>query len=269
MKLRNLALAVVPALCISGALWAQTLGEGGGYGIVTGPLSGTFTVTGSTNSAALVATGGSSNGNGVTATGNTAGSGIAATGGSTGIGGVFVAAANYGATVQGDTTSPAKAALRIVPQDADPATSPAQGDAYVNSTTGRLATYNGSAFVPAGGGCLVTLSGDVTLSEIYDGCTFIIDSNAADRIITVPTTLRQGFLFRVVCNSTAKKVTVQFSGTERYRSGGDLTSEAGTAVLDGAAGASTGYMFGLQKVSAGFAFTTWQNIGAVGAPALN
>jgi hypothetical protein len=41
-----------------------------------------------------------------------------------------------------DITSPAKSALAITPQDADPSTAPANGDVYVNSDTDQLAHYS-------------------------------------------------------------------------------------------------------------------------------
>lgn len=53
-------------------------------------------------------------------------------------------ASGYGVVAESDTTTPAKAALRIVPQDADPATSPAKGDVTVNTVGGRPSLHDGT-----------------------------------------------------------------------------------------------------------------------------
>jgi hypothetical protein len=52
----------------------------------------------------------------------------------------------HGVIAESDTTSPARAALRIVPQDTDPATSPAAGDIYVNISGSRIRTYDGTTW---------------------------------------------------------------------------------------------------------------------------
>jgi hypothetical protein len=152
---------------------AVTDGSSGTGGItatasVTNGVGGTFVGLGT--GAGVVGTGGATNGggvqgyataNGVGVYGKGAGSGSAAgyfevVSGSANalyadaIDGVAVvatsataaaitatAAANYGLVVQGDTTSPAKAAFRIVPQDAQPSGPNAVGDLYV-STAGKL-----------------------------------------------------------------------------------------------------------------------------------
>lgn len=72
------------------------------------------------------------------------GEGAAATVGVYGISGT-----GYGIIAETDTTSPAKSALRLVPQDSDPS-SGVQGDLYVNSGDGTLRVYNGSAWVKVG-----------------------------------------------------------------------------------------------------------------------
>jgi hypothetical protein len=56
------------------------------------------------------------------------------------VGLVITAADGYGATIQSDTTSPVRAAMRCVPQDADPS-SPQQGDLLFNSARNKWRTY--------------------------------------------------------------------------------------------------------------------------------
>lgn len=62
-----------------------------------------------------------------------------------GIGMYSASSFNYGAVVEGDTTSPAKAAFRITPQDAQPTGSNSVGDIYV-TTAGvlKICTVAGS-----------------------------------------------------------------------------------------------------------------------------
>lgn len=95
-------------------------------------------------------------GGGVRAVGGNAGggSGVYAEGG--GVGGIGVDASGgthgYGLRVSaGDPSggASARAALRIVPQSADPAVA-SQGDIYVNSGDGTVRVYNGSAWVKIG-----------------------------------------------------------------------------------------------------------------------
>lgn len=127
---------------------------------------------------------------------------------------------------------------------------------------GQFATFGGGG----GAGYAVTLSGNYTLTAGDDGKTFIIDSNAADRTITVPAGLPLGFTFSLWCNSTSKKIIAQFSGSERARHGGSTTSAGGTLSFDGAT--DTGYSTTLKKVSAGFANTYYGTLATTGSPAL-
>lgn len=53
--------------------------------------------------------------------------------------------ASYALVLTADTTTPAKAALRFVPQDTDPS-SPLEGDVYYNSVSHKLRFYNGTAW---------------------------------------------------------------------------------------------------------------------------
>ncbi len=219
-QLSRIALAAIPTLLISGALYAQQLGDGGEFGFVKfgGGATDAITATATaSNAAGLTGTGAATNGNGVVGQGTGSGAGLVGTGGSTigavgvngtgssgggaggqfsgttsgagancfggptdgsigvvgtssatngrggsftgtgtgygststggatGIGAIMVAAANYGATIQGDTTSPVTAALRIVPQDTQPTTCTAVGDIYV-TTAGvlRICTASGT-----------------------------------------------------------------------------------------------------------------------------
>lgn len=94
---------------------------------------------------------GKGTGRAATFTGGANGGGIAAIANSdqTGVIGQNSAGTGYGMLAQGKTTAPARSAFRIVPQAADP-TTPLTGDLYVNSGTGKLMIYNGSAWVVVG-----------------------------------------------------------------------------------------------------------------------
>ncbi len=120
------------------------VGQGGatGSGVVGsgGATSGVgVTGNGGPGSAGLTGQGGA-NGAGCVAVGDGTGTGAQFTGGGTG----------YGLIVQADTTSPVRAALRIVPQDLPPS-SPQLGDLYVETSTGFLMIYNaGGSWVKVG-----------------------------------------------------------------------------------------------------------------------
>lgn len=133
----------------TGAGLKSTGGSGsGGTGIIgqggsTQGFGGQFFGTGVTEGVSSV--GGSTNGSsGITCTSAaTNGNGLIGTGTGTGFGLEGVGVDGYGVVAQSDTTTPAKAALRVVPQDTDPGTSPASGDAYVNTVGGRPSMHNG------------------------------------------------------------------------------------------------------------------------------
>jgi hypothetical protein len=55
----------------------------------------------------------------------------------------------YGLIANARVVSPVRSAVRIIPQNSDPTTA-AMGDLYVNSTTGKLMIYNGTAWVVVG-----------------------------------------------------------------------------------------------------------------------
>jgi hypothetical protein len=100
---------------------------------------------GTGSGAGMSATGGSTSGAGFHGTGGAPnGIGLLGTGTGTGAGTHGVGTSGYGVVAESDTTSPAKAALRIVPQDAEPSSSPAAGDASVVGTKLRL--HNGTAW---------------------------------------------------------------------------------------------------------------------------
>lgn len=148
-----------------------TIGEGGGTGITAvgnGAAAGVDAAGGATSGSAVKGLGGAPNGKGGEFTGDGTGSGAAATGGDasgpglfgtggapngpgavgqgtgTGSGGEFTGGATgYGIIAQADTTTPVRAALRLVPQDTDPS-SPQKGDVYANSVDGTLRWYDGS-----------------------------------------------------------------------------------------------------------------------------
>ena len=99
-----------------------------------------------------------------------------------------------------------------------------------------------------------------------NGTIWVIDGNAGNRTITVPAGLPLGYTFSVYCNSSANNIIFQFSGVERLRQGGSVTSVAGTAAYNGAT--DTGYSVTIRKVSTGFAGTYWGTFGPTGAMTL-
>lgn len=116
---------------------ATAIGPGGGTIVSTsttglkatgsGTADGLWGLGGGTSGTGVFGQGGATNGNGVQGTGTGSGTGVAANGGATG----------YGAVITADTTSPVKAALRVVPQDAAPSGASLVGDMYV-TTAGVL-----------------------------------------------------------------------------------------------------------------------------------
>lgn len=125
-------------------------------------VTGVLTVTGTANLGAGAAiTQSGANLSALFATGNGTGAGGVFTGGATGPGvqaygnGISTAGrfesqgTGYGVHAIADVTLPSRSALRIEPQDANPA-SALMGDVYVNSTNGKLMIYDGSAWVVAG-----------------------------------------------------------------------------------------------------------------------
>ncbi len=98
----------------------------------TGAGAGVDATGGPTDGLGLKGTGGGTNGGGT--------SGVAV---GTGTGAKGLAVDGHGMVAESDTTAPAKAALRVVPQNADPVTAPAQGDSYVNTVDGTLTVYDG------------------------------------------------------------------------------------------------------------------------------
>lgn len=123
----------------AGGIGIQGLASGaGGFGVVgtAQALSGTTSSAGVVGNAAEIP-----NSDGVR--------GILRPGSSNAQAGVLgdgSACGGYGVTALGDTTSPARAALRIVPQDLQPS-SPQEGDVYFNSVTHLSYRYNGSIWI--------------------------------------------------------------------------------------------------------------------------
>lgn len=138
-------------------------GEAGGTGgdfAGNGAAAGAAGTGGATSGPGVTGAGGAPNGKGGTFTGTGTGSGLDAIGGATG----------YGAVLSADTTSPARSALRLVPQDANP-TIPLQGDLYYNSVAKKLRAYDGASWI--------------SLSESFvtigDGVTSFGDFNGLDQ----------------------------------------------------------------------------------------
>lgn len=74
------------------------------------------------------------------------GSGVFGQGQNTNPGVTGSSQSGYGVVASADPTTPAKAALRLVPQDANP-TSPLEGDVYVNSVLKVVRFYNGTSWL--------------------------------------------------------------------------------------------------------------------------
>lgn len=150
---------------------AMRLSGLGDLSLNTTGSSGKFTVLGESGSGtAIVATGGTANGHGIETTGDGTGEGIQATGGDssgcgvigtggapngggivgngTGTGGgvAGIATNGRGVVAQSDTTSPARGAFRVVPQDTQPTGANLVGDMYV--TTAGVLKINTVAGTP-------------------------------------------------------------------------------------------------------------------------
>lgn len=115
-----------------------------GYNLSVTAAAGTdaITATGGPTSGSgwgVSGTGGAPNGNGVIGIGTGSGIGVrgSTTGANTGPAVQGTSVLGYGVVADGDTTSPVRAALRVVPQDAEPSGANAVGDMYV-TTAGVL-----------------------------------------------------------------------------------------------------------------------------------
>jgi hypothetical protein len=124
----------------TGAGLSGTGGATSGAGVsgTGGPASYGGAFTGGTTGAGVLGQGGATNGlGGYFNGGGTNGGGIYVDGRGTGIAITAVARDGYGASIESDATTPAKAALHIEPQDAEPTGPNAVGDIYV-TTAGVL-----------------------------------------------------------------------------------------------------------------------------------
>lgn len=110
----------------------EATGDGTGSGVVA--------VGGDTSGTAVLATGGAPNGKAVVGTGTGTGTGVRGVGGATG----------YGVEAEADTTTPVRAALRIVPQDLQPS-SPQEGDIFTDSVNKVIKFYDGTSWKTVGG----------------------------------------------------------------------------------------------------------------------
>lgn len=185
---------------------------------------------GDTSGPGFHGTGGGPDGQGLRGTGTGAGAGSHNTGGATGHGTHGVGGATSGNGVRAQSGSAASAALHAVPQ-ATPGT-PAQGDIYDNSTTGKLEVYDGSrwdryipqAFVNATRPSISDVSGWNLFSEY----------------ITIPANkLRVGSTIRVratvIASTTNSTNTVQMS-ISCNTSGGAAFPIVSTGAWDSTAG---------------------------------
>ncbi|MGD8501267.1 MAG: hypothetical protein PVJ86_11500 [Phycisphaerales bacterium] len=114
----------------------EGLGTGGSTGVwgTGGPSDGTGVFGMGDGNGTGVYGLGFGTGNGVTGTVGGTGNGVKGTGGSSsGYGGHFIGVGDHGAYIEADTSSPAKSALHIEPQDAAPTGPNAIGDIYVTT----------------------------------------------------------------------------------------------------------------------------------------
>lgn len=137
----------------SGAGLSGTGGASNGVGVIgqgTGTGDGMAGTGGGTAGAGVRGTGGG-NGAGIIGSSSGTGSGVNGSNSGSGAAGSFDSSSGtgYGLIAQADTTTPVKAAFRIVPQDTSPS-SPSEGDIYMNSSTHFLMVYDGSAWVKVG-----------------------------------------------------------------------------------------------------------------------
>lgn len=109
-----------------------TTNAAGGTFTGDGTGAGVFGQGGSTSGTGVTGSAGGPNGVGVLGQGQGAGSGVLGSGGATGAGIYGLATNGYGVVAESDTTSPTRAALRIVPQDTQPTTG-LVGDTYYTS----------------------------------------------------------------------------------------------------------------------------------------
>ena len=124
----------------------------GGEGVGTGTGIG-FQGTGGATGAGVKGIGGATSGEGVwgvAASGSTS-SGVLGTAGSStdstaGVLGDGSAVDGYGVIAKGDTTTPARAAFRLVPQDSNPS-NPQNGDIIYNGTANTFRGYAGGVWV--------------------------------------------------------------------------------------------------------------------------
>lgn len=232
----------------------QSNGVGGGAGLVGfgGSSSGTGAagIGGGPNGTGIVGSGSgsgagvngsanSSSGIGVLGGGFGSGPGVVGQGGNSGgTGGQFTggSTSGYGAVVQADTTSPVNAALRLVPQDADPTGPNAVGDIYV-TTAGvvkacTVAGTPGTWASIAGASCTDSDKGDITTSSSCG--TWTID--AATITLAKMANLAQDQVIGRVTASTGVPET--FTVTSAARSVLDDTSVANMRATLGAASGS-------------------------------
>lgn len=119
----------------------------------------------------------------------TNGTGLKGTGNGTGAGSHGVGVNGYGVIAESDTTSPAKSALRTVPQDTLPSVAPAAGDCCPLSP-GKLQMYDGTGWGKMVTQVLATITDSTTLDNVAAG--------TLDQKYTIPAnTLRAGDTIRM------------------------------------------------------------------------
>lgn len=149
-------------------------------GTVTQLLSAVRSPVGPAGLPAITATGGTSSGTGIrTIGGGSNGIGLKAEGTGTGAAIHAVGLSGYGVIAESDTTSPARAALKIVPQDANPTTAE-DGAMVVRTNTKRPRIYTGaqwSKLLGQDGETTSDSSAVTSTSETAFSQTFTIPAN--------------------------------------------------------------------------------------------
>lgn len=118
-------------------------GKGGNFVAAAGNADGTGG-TGHGSGSGVAGTGGASSGSGVKGTGGAAdGKGVEGIGTGAGAGVHGTGTNGYGVVAESDTTSPAKSALHVVPQNLE-ASGAAKGNVQIHEVNGKITNYTGN-----------------------------------------------------------------------------------------------------------------------------
>lgn len=203
-----------------GVLGAGTGGFAGGSFTGNAAGSGIAATGGATSGRGVSALGGAPNGIGVHSTGDGSGYGVYGVGGdasgvgvggiggaTNGVGGHFTGTGTgtgcyglgtngHGVQAESDTTSPARSALAIVPQDTEGSV-PAAGNIQVITTNGKIVNYNGTEWEKQ-----VPQVHSIVVDEAESGGTGTPEVFATSKYTVPAGTLRQGSTIRVRASGT-------------------------------------------------------------------